>query len=74
MLLLTREREARHWSRAELARRAHMNAADVGKIEAGRVTAYPSQVRKLAKALGWAPSEGHRLVEAVEESARDNAA
>jgi ribosome-binding protein aMBF1 (putative translation factor) len=29
-----------------------MSAADVGKIEAGRVVPYESQLRKLAKALG----------------------
>ncbi len=49
---LKREREQRRWTRAELARRAAMSAADVGKIEAGRVVPYESQLRKLAKALG----------------------
>jgi ribosome-binding protein aMBF1 (putative translation factor) len=68
--MLTREREARHWSRAELARRARMNPADVGKIEAGRATPYPGQLRKLAQALEWAPSEEHGLMETVAEITR----
>ena len=45
-------REARRWSRAELARRAGMNAVTVGQIELGRLLPYPSQIRKLASALG----------------------
>ncbi len=49
---ITQEREARGWSRAELARRARMTPGDVGKIEAGRLIPYDSQLRKLARALG----------------------
>lgn len=45
-------REARDWTRAELARRAGMHPATVGQIEAGRVAPYPVQVAKLARALG----------------------
>lgn len=50
-------REARGWSRAELARRASMGAGDVGKIEAGRVRPYPAQLSKLAAALEVTPAE-----------------
>ena len=50
-------REERGWSRAELARRAEMNATTVGQIEAGRLTAYPVQIQKLATALGVAREE-----------------
>lgn len=65
MLLLTKEREARGWSRAELARRARMGAPDVGKIEAGRVRPYEAQLRKLGKALGMSAQEAGRLLEEV---------
>lgn len=53
MLRLTAMREARGWTRAELARRANMGNADVGRIESGRLVAYPSQLVKLAGALEW---------------------
>lgn len=51
MTEITRQRVGRGWTRAELARRARMSASDVGKIEAGRLTPYPSQLAKLARAL-----------------------
>ena len=60
---LSHEREQRGWSRAELARRAGLNAATVGLIESGRLHPYPSQVEKLARALNIADSETHLLLE-----------
>lgn len=53
MYVLTREREARGWSKSELARRAQMSNSTVGAIESGRLTPYESQLRKLADALCW---------------------
>ena len=50
-------REAKGWSRAELARQASMSASEVGKIEAGRVRPYDSQVQKIAAALGVTPDQ-----------------
>ena len=38
---------------AELGRRAHMDAGMVGWIEKGRFVPYPSQLGKLAEALGY---------------------
>lgn len=52
LLRLTLERERRGWSRAELARRARMHAADVGKLEAGKAYPYPAWRAKLARVLG----------------------
>ncbi len=69
MLVLTNLRRARRWSRAELARRARMAAADVGKIEAERLVPYPSQLKKLARALGLPSTDALRLVAAVESDA-----
>jgi len=62
-LRLTLERERRRWSRAELARRARLNPATVGLIEAGRLQPYPVQLAKLAVALGLAKTEAPTLVE-----------
>jgi ribosome-binding protein aMBF1 (putative translation factor) len=64
MRRLTKERELKGWSRSELARRARMTPADVGKIEAGRLAPYDSQLRKLARALGI-PGSAARLLEEV---------
>ncbi len=60
---LTEERTLRGWSRAELARRAGINASTVGLIESGRLRPYPSQLVKLANALGVTESEAHVLLE-----------
>ena len=51
MPTLRERREAKGWSRAELARRADMNASTVGSIENGRLRPYESQLRKLVEAL-----------------------
>ena len=66
MLLLAREREARGWSRNELARRARMAAGDVGRIEVGRLRPYDGQLKKLARALGWPIDDAQRLLAVVE--------
>jgi len=51
MKLLQHKRELNRWTRAELARRARMNASTIGLIEAGRLSPYPVQLRKLARVL-----------------------
>jgi transcriptional regulator with XRE-family HTH domain len=72
---LIEERKRRGWSQAELARRAHLNAATVSLIESGRLTPYPSQVRKIADALGLPPAQAHLLLQEdqAEESLRTTA-
>ena len=62
MMNLKLERMRRDWSRAELARRANLNAATVGLIEAGRFRPYPIQLAKLARALGIPEEEAHGLL------------
>lgn len=47
-----RIREGRGLSRAEVARRAGLNAADVGRMESGRLVPYDGQLVKIARALG----------------------
>ena len=60
---LKRERQARGWSRAGLARQAGMNATTVGLIESGRFRPYPVQLQKLGEALGWPLSRVEELLE-----------
>jgi transcriptional regulator with XRE-family HTH domain len=60
---LTEERLRRNWSRAELARRAGLNATTVSLIESGRLLPYEAQLEKLARALGWPAGEAARLLE-----------
>ena len=67
MFVLTRERKARGWSISELARRSVMANGDVGKIEAGRLQLYDSQLRKLARALGWPLNDAQKLLEVAHE-------
>ncbi len=57
MTEIKRVREARGWSRAELARRANLNATTVSLIENGRLLPYPLQLEKLARALGVEPQD-----------------
>jgi len=64
-LRLTQEREARGFSRAELARRAKMSASDISLIESRRFVPYTRQLRKIARALGWRFADAHRLLEPV---------
>ena len=61
-MILTEERKKRGWSRAELARRAKMNAATVGLIESERFIPYASQLEKLARALRWPVGEAPSLL------------
>lgn len=49
---ITKLRQERGWSRAELARQARLNSSTVGQIESGRLKPYKSQLEKLATAFG----------------------
>lgn len=49
--LLATLREERHWSRAELARRAKMHPSTISWAESGKLVLGLSQLAKLAKAL-----------------------
>src|SRR2546426_6879620 len=51
------EASVRGWSRNEPARRARMAPGDVGRVEAGRLRPYDSQVKKLARARGLGPGD-----------------
>lgn len=63
MLRMTSEREARNWSKNELARRARMTPSEIGKIESGRLRPYPSQLKKIAAAFKMPVAEADSLIE-----------
>ena len=63
MKRITAHREQRGWSRAELARRAGLHPSQVGQIEAGRFIPYPSQLSRLAAALGLSETDAAGLLE-----------
>jgi ribosome-binding protein aMBF1 (putative translation factor) len=44
-----------------------MAAGDVGRIEAGRLLPYESQLKKLARALGWPAAGANQLLDQVAE-------
>lgn len=69
MLKLTWLRQQRGWTRSELARRARMAGADIGKIESGRLRPYDSQLEKLAIALGLSEEAAATLTDLVTSDA-----
>ncbi len=52
MKTLRMKRILRDWSQAELARQSGLSPSTVCQIESGRFQPYPSQLAKLAAALG----------------------
>ncbi len=53
MLELTRQREAREWTRRKLGALADLHPNRVGQIENERVRPYPVELERLARALGY---------------------
>ena len=67
---LTNERKRRGWSQSELARRARLNAGTVCLIENRRFVPYPTQLSKIARALGVPQAQAHLLLQ--EDQAEDS--
>lgn len=65
MFRLTKERQRRGWSKAELARRARLDQGAVSKIESGRLQPYAVELRRLARALGIPSDQATALLEEV---------
>ena len=64
ILQIKAERIKRGWTQSELAFFAGVNAADVSRIEAGRMSnPYPNHAQRLARVLGIAPEELTKEVE-----------
>jgi len=64
MLILTRERLTRGWSRQELAARSRLAPGDIGKITRGILVPYQSQLERMAQALEWTGPASELLEEA----------
>jgi ribosome-binding protein aMBF1 (putative translation factor) len=69
MKILTREREACGWSKAELGRQARLHPARVGQAENGRALLYDVEVERLASALGWVGDPAELLKDVDHEPA-----
>jgi len=69
-LRLVEERKARGWSQAELARRARLVAPVLSTIESRRLRPYPTQLRRLARALQWPLEQAERLLDDAESAIR----
>lgn len=54
---IRKERLLRKWSLEDLGSRARVSAADICRIETGRMVPYPSHAERLAAALGLKPEE-----------------
>ena len=65
LMRLTGLRLLKDWSKAELGRRAMINPATVGLIENQRFVPYPSQLAKLAKALGVPKGDAGTLTDII---------
>jgi transcriptional regulator with XRE-family HTH domain len=63
VILMTKLRTERGWSQSRLAREANLNQATVNAGERGRLILYPSQLKKLAAALGVPEDEAQSLME-----------
>ena len=53
-MLLSKVRAEKGLSMSGLARKAEMHVSSISQIESGRLSPYPSQKEKIAKALDWA--------------------
>lgn len=62
MTKLEELRRARGWSKAELARRAQIGEADIGKMESGRLRPYAGQIQRLAAAFRVSVTKMHELL------------
>ena len=50
---LTKQREAKGWTKRELGAVSNLHPARVGVIENGRVVPYDVELLRLARALNW---------------------
>lgn len=60
---LAAERRRRGWTQVDLAHYARLSAADVSRIESGRMRPYPAQAARIAHALGIDVTQLLALVE-----------
>ncbi len=58
------ERQKRGWTQIDLSYHSRVNAAEISRIESGRLKPSPGQLQRIAKALGVAADQ---LAEAAAE-------
>jgi transcriptional regulator with XRE-family HTH domain len=74
MLLLTKLRTDKQWSKAKLARESDLDQGTLSHIEHRRLTPYPGQLRRLARALDWPEERATALLENVPADAEQSPA
>ena len=57
MLRMKQERLRRGWTQTAVAFHARLTAAEVSRIETGRLRPYPTQIARLAQVFGLDPAE-----------------
>ena len=70
MRRLQAEREAHRLSKSKLARLADLNPATITWAEARGFELYPSQLLKVARALGWPEDRAAELLEEVSDDTK----
>ena len=63
LLRIRYERKKRGWWIEDLAHFSRVSAADISRIETGRMRPYPGHAKRLASALGLRPEELQDVVE-----------
>lgn len=56
MLRVRAERKRRRWRQEDLAYWSRLSAAEISRIETGRLQPYPGQIERLARALEIDPA------------------
>ena len=67
MLLMTKIRKEKGWSQSVLSRESGVHVSTISNIERGRLSPWPGQRTKLARALEWPEDRSDELFEAVND-------
>ncbi len=67
MLRIKVERLRREWTQTDLGYKARMTPAEISRIETGRLTPYPGQIKRLVRVLGLGADELLAHVDVVDD-------
>lgn len=62
---MTRIRKQNGWSQSVLSHRSGVHVSTISNVERGRLSPWPGQRARLARALGWPEDRADELFEAV---------
>ena len=62
---MTKIRRENGWSQSVLSRRSGVHVSTISNVGRGRLSPWPGQRAKLARALGWPEDRADELFEAV---------